>query len=69
MYDIAIFSATFAAADRLRDVMTLEAFLAMFQEEQHEQILNVLIDLGYIEMHWPKIHYSYWTGKQNYRWT
>lgn len=73
MYDIAIFSATFAAADRLRSVMSLEGFLSMFKEEQHEQILDVLTDLGYIEMYWPtepnQVITNRWTGKPSWRWT
>ena len=60
MYDIAIFSATLAAADRLKPVMSLEAFLSMFKEEQHDSIMDVLLDMGYIE--------SYWTGIISWRW-
>jgi hypothetical protein len=69
MYDIVMFSAVLAAADRFRETYGYVDFLGLFKEDQHESITDILYEFGYVEHYWTTRMDANHTGNPSIKWT
>ena len=52
MYDVQYFAAVIIAADRMRDILTLDGFVELFPDAEKHMILSILYEINYIDARW-----------------